>query len=152
MITGGSDASSGTTGTLSFQNGLSAAGSTWLVDLVQDMNMGSDRIAVTGNLDITGAIFTDRFSNSFTENNTYTIATYTGSLTGTFFGWADDTDRALGGGVYRINYNDGNAITLRAVPEPSTVLFVLMIAIFGGWFCWNRRSARPIAKTHGARP
>jgi len=144
-ITGGIDTSSAITGTLSFQNGLSAAGSTWLVDLVQNMNMDSDRIAVTGNLDITGAIFMDRFSGSFVENNAYTIATYTGSLTGTFLGWDDDTERAFADGRYLIKYNDGNAITLRAVPEPASVLFLLLIGLPAYRFYWNRRSVKVLA-------
>ncbi len=143
FLTGGADIDSGTRGTLTFGGGLNAAGSTWLVDLVETTSMDSDLIAVSGNLNITDAIFMDRFSGSFNETNTYTIATYTGTLTGTFFGWADDTDKSLGGGSYRINYNDGGAITLTAVPEPGALLSLALLLVPGWWFFRKRAVRKP---------
>ena len=141
-LTGGADIDAGTRGTLSFGGNLDAAGSIWLVDLVESTLMDSDHFVVAGDLNLTDAIFVDRFSGSFTENNTYTIATYTGNLTGTFVGWEDDTDRMFGGGAYRINYNDGGAITLTAVPEPGALLFLLFILVPGWWFFRKRSPVR----------
>ncbi len=143
FLTGGADIDSGTRGTLTFGGGLNAAGSTWLVDLVETTSMDSDLIAVSGNLNISDAIFMDRFSGTFNETNTYTIATYTGTLTGTFFGWADDTDKSLGGGSYRINYNDGGAITLTAVPEPGALLSLALLLVPGWWFFRKRAVRKP---------
>jgi fibronectin-binding autotransporter adhesin len=144
FLTGGADINAGTRGTLTFGGGLNAAGSTWLVDPVETTSMDSVRIAVIGNLNITNAIFTDRFSGTFIENNTYTIGTYTGTLTGTFLNWADDTDRAFTNGSYRINYDDSGAITLTAVPEPRALLSLLLIIVTGWWFFRKRSSAEAL--------
>ena len=123
-LTGGTN---GTTGTLKFSNGLDASGSTWLVDLVETTSGDSDLIAVTGNLNISGAIFTPgTFSGSHTSGNSYNIASYSGTLTGTFLlgatPWLDGEQKTLGSGLYEINYNNGGFITLTAVPEPTTLL------------------------------
>jgi hypothetical protein len=82
---------------------------------------------VTGNLNISGAIFTPgTFSGSHTSGNSYNIASYSGTLTGTFLlgatPWLDGEQKTLGSGLYEINYNNGGFITLTAVPEPTTLL------------------------------
>lgn len=112
--------------TLSFGGDLTMqSGSFWLVDLVEDADGVSDRVSVSGALNITGAIFQEgSFANAFTEGNKYTIASYGSSLTGEFTlgtTWGNNTTRTIGGGDYLINYADGgNFITLTAVPEPGT--------------------------------
>lgn len=118
-------------------------GNTWLVDLVQDVGGSATRIDVGGVIDLgTGTELAFNLSGDFTQGNTYILSSY-GSLSGQFtYGmslWADDTDMSVGGGLYRINYDDvGNTITLTAVPEPGT-LGLLGLAL-GGWFLRRRRN------------
>ncbi len=121
-------------GTLTFGGDLSvSSGSIWLVDLVQGVTPGSDRIHVGGNLAIvSGAQLNFNFADTFQLGNSYTIAQYSslgdglgGSNRFDFDGgiWDNGTQRTIGGGQYLINYNAGDAfneITLTAVPEPGT--------------------------------
>ena len=69
----------GTTGTLT-TGGLLLAG-TYACELD---GVGGDRISVTGNLDLTGAILAIATPGSGATASSYVIASYTGSLTGTF--------------------------------------------------------------------
>ena len=88
----------------------------------------SDLLDVSGNLDIGGAIL--RLQG--TEAGTFTIASYLGSLTGTFasidvtgLGAGLGLDPAYGTGG--INYGDGSAdfISLSVIPEPASILLLL---------------------------
>lgn len=132
-ISAGVPGVAGGVGALSFSDALTTAvGSTWLVDIVQDQNGGSDRINVGGALSLDGASFLPSFTGGFTRGHVYTIASY-GTLTGTFDGWMDGTIISN----YQINYGSGTAgaITLTAVPEPGT------LALLGGalgWLFWRR--------------
>lgn len=119
-----------------------AAGSTWLIDIVQGGIDMSDTVNVGGALTIGAMDPTFRFSGTYTVGTKYTIATY-GSLSGAFSSYADNTVYTLGGsGEYLFNYNDGGAITLTAVPEPGTLGF-LGVAL-GGFFVRRLRRRRKI--------
>ncbi len=133
----------GDVGTLNFAGGLTnATGSTWLIDLVWDVDGSSDRINVGNNdLFLNNATLSLNTSASFMQGNVYTIGSYgTGALTGTFNGLAEN-DIFMN---YRINYGTitTGAITLTAVPEPGTLGF-LGVAL-GGLF------ARRLRKRHAA--
>ena len=127
---------------LSFSENLTAsAGSTWLVNLVQDLDGSADFIDVGGALDIAGANLDVAFSGDYTFGNEYRIARY-GSLSSQFAGLANDAFFDVGGRQYQINYGTGGAggyITLTAVPEPGT--FALLAALLAG-FRFVRRRAR----------
>jgi len=154
-ITGGTV---GTVDELSFTGDLVAqSGSIWLVDLVENSNGTTDHINVSGNLTISGAIFTEgAFANAHTAGNQYTIATYGSNLTGTFdFGgaWLNDTERTLDGGQYLINYGNlsgGGIITLTAVPEPGS-FGLLGLALAGLAFLrFRKRGNKTTVSSEGA--
>ncbi len=88
-----------------------AAGSDLTINAVGAAN---DLLAVDGNLNLSGAGDTLNFIGTPTAGS-YTIVTYTGTLTGTF------TNTSLQG--YVVNYGTGSnsAITLSRVPEPATL-------------------------------
>ncbi|MEM6916391.1 MAG: PEP-CTERM sorting domain-containing protein, partial [Verrucomicrobiota bacterium] len=67
--------------------------------------------------------------------------TYGGTLTGTFSSWVNGTSRTLGGGAFLIDYGTGtnSAITLTAVPEPTTFLLLAPLLFAGFWFMRRRR-------------
>ncbi|MDF1825769.1 MAG: PEP-CTERM sorting domain-containing protein [Verrucomicrobiales bacterium] len=141
-----SGGTNGNVGTLTFApdtgttNLTAESGSTWLVDLIGGSgNSGtSDRIVVSGNLDITGSTIQINDLGTYTFGDKFTIATY-GTLTAnaTFNGWADDSLHTIGGGTYMIDYNDGSAITLTAIPEPGTWLGLALL--LGCAFLYRRR-------------
>ena len=133
-LTGGTE---GGIGTLTFSGNLTTdSGSTWLIDLVQDVNGSSDLIDVNGTLlDLGGASLSLMTSGSYTLGNSYTIATFN-SLAGTFNGLSEG---AIISG-YQINYGTATAgtITLTTVPEPGT-LGLLGLALGGFFFRRIRR-------------
>jgi autotransporter-associated beta strand protein len=153
-LTGGNVGSSGTVGvldplvtdavgTLTFGGDLTASsGSIWLVDLVQGGT--ADLINVGGALDITGANLAINFGGGFVVDQVYTIANYTGGLTGNFAGFIEGAF-VDPNSLYRINYGTGpsGAITLTAVPEPGTLGF-LGLAL-GGFFVRRIRRRRAAA-------
>jgi len=128
-------ATAGTVGTLTISNNLTMnAGSTWLVDLV---GASADRLQSIVNLNINGAGFAlSTQSPSWTLGDTWTIAQFTGSRTGTFSGLSDGATFFAGGsgGQFQINYEDElGAITITAVPETSTMV-ALCLLLVGCWF------------------
>ena len=157
----GSSTAVNTVGTLTFADDIAArqdvtfgAGSTWLIDLVQGMNAASDSINA-GNLEITsGAMLSFATTNAFTQKEGYTIASYSGNLSGVFyFGdadpWLNKTKRKIGEGQYSIDYGSGmnSTITLTAVPEPGT--FGLLGLSLAGFFFRRLRKRRPDAAAAG---
>ena len=92
------------------------------------LKLAKTSMVTAGDLTITsGALLSFATTNGFTQTESYTIATYTGNLSGVFnFGvadpWGNLTERTIGGGQYLINYGSGmnSFITLTAVPEPGT--------------------------------
>jgi len=99
--------------------------------LAIDVNgLSSDLLAVNGNLTLTGTndilAINDLGNGSFDGIDSYTIATYTGTLTGTF---ASTTGLPSG---YRVDYGTTvpNAITLDpAVPEPASLGLIALGAL-----------------------
>lgn len=147
-VTGGT---AGGIGDLTFSQDLTLdSGSTWLVDLMHDSTT-ADQIIVSGNLHIGGAL-SIADTGSFTNGSIYTIATY-GSLSGNGFSNDSAYDGILltgridgvGGSYWTVNYNDNGAITLTAVPEPGTLLSLLITLLTGGWFA-RRRAAHRAAR------
>lgn len=127
-------ATSGTIGTLSFLAGLTFSGSSAAFDDNIDMAGQSGELAVTGNLALgTGTTLNVSVLDS-TSGSPYTIATYSGTLTGTF------AAANLPAG-YSVNYGTGSdsAITLVEVPEPAS-LGLVGISVFG--LLKRRRSRR----------
>jgi fibronectin-binding autotransporter adhesin len=123
-------ATAGTIGTLNFLGGLSLTGSSAAYD--DDINEAgsSDDLAVTGNLNLGLASTLNVNVLDSTSGGPYTIATYSGSLTGTFAGLN------LPAG-YGVSYGTGSnsAITLVVVPEPGS----LAILSFAGMTLLRRR-------------
>ena len=118
------------------------------------MNAASDSINA-GNLEITsGAMLSFATTNAFTQKEGYTIASYSGNLSGVFyFGdadpWLNKTKRKIGEGQYSIDYGSGmnSTITLTAVPEPGT--FGLLGLSLAGFFFRRLRKRRPDAAAAG---
>jgi len=141
-ISPGNPGVDGGVGTLTFTGDLETkTGSTWLIDIVQNEDGKSDRVAVSGVLTIAGSILDLNFAESFTNGHVYTIASY-GSLVGEFDGWAQDAVILN----YRIDYGSGpnGVITLTAVPEPETVRVLLfaLLALYGAHFYRRQRAAQ----------
>lgn len=133
FLTGATD---GTVGEINFASGLTTdLGSTWLIDLVQNVNGSSDLVDVTGILNLNSSTLSLNTSGAYTLGNTYTIANYT-SRVGTFSNLAEG---AFVSG-YQINYG-ANSITLTAVPEPGT-LGLLGLAL--GGFIFRRLRQRGV--------
>ncbi|HEY8966577.1 MAG TPA: PEP-CTERM sorting domain-containing protein, partial [Candidatus Methylacidiphilales bacterium] len=87
----------------------------------------ADKIVVTGNLVIgAGTLLsgTDLGTGSFAAGTVINLLSYTGTLTGTFNGYADGSSITVGSNTYTINYGTAVAneitLTFAAVPEPST--------------------------------
>jgi autotransporter-associated beta strand protein len=128
-------AAEGTVGALNFASNLTTdAGSTWLIDLVQNVNGSSDTIVVGGTLNLNSSALSLVTSGAYTLGNTYTIAGY-GSRVGTFSNLAEGA--FLSG--YQISYG-ANAITLTAVPEPGTL--GLLGLVLGGFLIRRLRHVR----------
>lgn len=119
----------GTTGTLSFVNGLDSSFSTWLIDVASSSD--HDVVDVTGNLDISGATLT--VNNPGAHGGPLVIANYSGTLTGTF-----DFDNLPAGWSIDYNYQGLNQIAL--IPEPGTI--VPLVAILSPWIMRRRRRSR----------
>lgn len=89
----------------------------------------SDRVNVTGNLSLANAVLTltDLGGNVvLEEDDAFTIIDYSGTWTGGLFTYnaaalADEATFTFGANQYRINYDDGTAVTLTVVPEPATL-------------------------------
>lgn len=143
FLSAGDPAVAGGIGTLNFSGDLTLeSGSTWLVDLVQNVDEFSDRIVVGGALDISGSNLNIAFTGDYTYGNEYRIAQYE-SLSSQFAGLGNDAFFDVGGRQYQINYGSGAAggyITLTAVPEPGT--YALLVALFAGVRFARKRAMR----------
>jgi autotransporter-associated beta strand protein len=119
-------------GTLTLGNGLTLNG-VYRADVTASPTNASDLIAVTGNVNLTGSTLNLPGSNTYaplSANFTYTLMTFTGTLTGTF---------SLGSPLpagYMVVYT-GNSVQLMPVPEPATILAIAVSAY--GFVCQIRR-------------
>jgi autotransporter-associated beta strand protein len=132
-------ATNGTTGTLTLSNGLTLSGTsgnlaTYLVDLTAS---ASDKLAITGNLNLSTLFDQISFQGTIGAAS-YQLITYTGTLTGTF-----DTVTNLPSG-YTLQYNTGE-IDLVAVPEPSTSV-AAAVALGAIGFTQRRKLIAALAK------
>jgi autotransporter-associated beta strand protein len=137
-----------------------ASDSTWLVDL-SHANNTADFVQILGDLDLGGsggAILALNLLDPWQNGDYFRIAQYTGTLSGTFkfnstaLGQGGQFELGTGTGrFYQINYADdgfggpGNFITLTAVPEPSTVITLIVLLLLGLWFGRRRLRQRPVA-------
>jgi autotransporter-associated beta strand protein len=102
----------------------------------------SDLLAVTGNLTLGGATLSasDAGSTVLANGTTIELASYTGTLSGTFSGLADTSRFTIGANTYQINYGTltSDEITLEAiaVPEPSTYTLLWLGGL--GLLAWSR--------------
>jgi autotransporter-associated beta strand protein len=118
-----------TIGTLTMTAGLNDTG-TYLDDI--NAAGGTDLLAVTGNITLGAASILDVNVLNSASGNPYTIATYTGTLSGTF----NSTSLPAG---YSVNYGTGSnsSITIAIVPEPATLS--LMAGLSAGLLMRRRR-------------
>lgn len=120
-------------GTLTINNNVTfASGGTLNVELDADGNT-SDRLAIVGNLDLSGvdALTVSLLNSAPTGSNSFIIATYTGTVTGTF-------DSVTPGYVVDYGVLNANAITL-VIPEPSA--FLMLVSGIGILALARRRRA-----------
>ena len=107
-------------------NGASGADATLSIEIDANSN-ASDTLAIDGNLDLSSGFddLTLTILNGSTPTGIYTIATYTGTLTGTF----DNVNLPVG---YSLNYGSGtdSEITLTNIPEPAS-WSVLLSGVLG---------------------
>lgn len=130
-------------GTANFSSDLTLGGaSTYTYEVVGSGTVGGSYAAYTadlgniaGNLTITAGAVLDLVQlGTYTANDKFTLFSYSGTLTGTFAGLADDSNFTAGGGDWLINYNDttggenggtySNFVTITAVPEPNAAMLV----------------------------
>jgi len=121
-------------GTLNVASGLSLAGE-YVADVTTSPADAADRIAVTGNVTLTGSTLTLPGTNTYAPlaaNVTYTLMTFTGTRTGAF---ASVSGLPAG---YQLVYA-ANAVQIAPVPEPVHIL--LACAAVAGWVGWRRRKS-----------
>ena len=125
-------------GTLLVNGDLSfASGSTFSAELQTSGGLTGDLVDLSGDLEIlSGAVLDLSLFGSdaaLTNGTKFSLFSYSGSWnSGTFNGYADDSDFTLGLNQFRIDYNDtvaglnggsySNFVTLTAVPEPRAAL------------------------------
>ncbi|TAE73055.1 MAG: hypothetical protein EAZ84_13530 [Verrucomicrobia bacterium] len=124
-------------GTLLINGDLSlASGSTYVAELQNSGSITADLVNLSGDLSILSGAFLDlqAFGTdaSLVNGTKYSLFSYAGTWSGTFDGYADDSDLIFGLNTFRINYNDttagvngglnSNFVTLTVVPEPRAAL------------------------------
>jgi fibronectin-binding autotransporter adhesin len=127
----GTIAPGGSVGTLNFTGDLTLDG-TYTAEVVHP---AADLVAVTGNLVLSAAsVLNLPGTNTYDAGTTYTLATYGGTLTGTFA-----TTPGLPA-THFVTYGSGvnSSISLTPVPEPGAVLLTCAAA---GWWIARRRRA-----------
>jgi autotransporter-associated beta strand protein len=121
-------------GTLTLGGGLTING-TYLADVQTGPN-ANDLLAVTGGVTLGAAsILSLSPSSTFDGTSTYTLVTYTGSLTGTFSSVANLP------APYQVVYSNPGVVQIVPVPEPVFVLGAC--GLVGGLGWWRARRKRP---------
>jgi hypothetical protein len=120
-------------GTLTLLGGVTASGASvssgafFQFDLDSDAD-SADKISTT-NLTLGSGISTlsldDLGSTPLTTGTTFNLVAYTGTLSGTFQNYANNSDITVGNNTYVLNYGTGtnSDISLTSVPEPTTWLY-----------------------------
>ncbi len=127
-------------GTVDFSSDLTlGVGSTYLFELIGGTTgAGSADLGnVAGNLSLGSATLdlAQYGAGTYTANDRFTLFSYTGSLSGTFSGLADNSTFTDAGGEWLIHYNDltgagtnggtqSKFVTITAVPEPDAATLV----------------------------
>ena len=133
-------ATNGTVGALTLSNGLTLTGTSgnlasYIVDLTSS---SSDLLSITGNLNLSTAFDQILFQGT-TGAASYQLATYTGTLTGTF-----NTVTNLPSG-YSLQYNTGEIdLVMAPVPEPSTWIGGTLAVGVVGWSALKRRNTETL--------
>ncbi|MEM7601783.1 MAG: autotransporter-associated beta strand repeat-containing protein, partial [Verrucomicrobiota bacterium] len=154
LIEGGGTVTAGTVGNttfadpdLDFGGDLTVGGgsaASWLVDLVG--GTGNDVVDVAGSLTLANANLAITAGGTINVGDQFIIANY-GTLTGTFSNASAASQFTLGGQNWNIDYGSGtgDAITLTAVPEPATVIPLILILVSVFWFIRRKKSSEPTA-------
>jgi len=111
-----------TTATIALNNNVTFNDGSYYIVAIDDANNTSSKLTINGNLSLNGTdTLVLNLLNSTPTTNSFVIATYSGTLTGTF---SADLSGVPG---YTIDYGTGtnSAITLMPVPEPGTWAMVL---------------------------
>jgi len=131
----------GGVGTFSTGSVSLASGATIKMELNSTMGT-ADRLSITGDfnlaLDNTSILnLSDLGGLTFADNTVLTLISYTGDWNeATFAGYADGSLFSVGSTQFRIDYDNGGALTLTAVPEPS---MVAMLGLASVVICGYRR-------------
>ena len=137
-VTTGTLAAGNSIGTLNINSSLNIGGTfEWEFDSASN---AADIVNVLGNVDLTGSMLNIQQLGTFEIGKTFTVLSYSGSLTGQFNGidtsmWTINYASAVGG--LNTGGSHANFVTLTAVPEPSALL--LVGSVLGAGFLRRRR-------------
>jgi autotransporter-associated beta strand protein len=95
-----------------------AAGSTLAIDYNSNGTPTSDMVTVGGNVTLAGTLsLTDLATTQqiVAGGTKLTLLSYTGALTGTFAGLAEDATLTVGVNTFKIRYEDGKKVTLESL-------------------------------------
>ncbi|MCW1925704.1 autotransporter-associated beta strand repeat-containing protein [Luteolibacter arcticus] len=134
--TGGTIAPGGSVGTLA-TGALTISGGTLATEIDSSGSPTADLVEVTGDVDLDGPLVaTDIAGNPaiVTLGTKLTLITYTGNLTGTFDGLAEEATVVIGSNTFKIRYDDSNAVTIEALAP---------VAGYSSWASINAPSQTP---------
>ena len=138
-VTTGTLAAGNSIGTLNISSDLNIGGTfEWEFDSAAD---SADIVNVLGNVDLTGSTLDIQQLGTFEVGKTFTVLSYTGTVTGVFNGFDTSMwtiDYASNAGGVNVGGSHANFITLTAVPEPSALL--LVGSVLGVSFLRRRRA------------
>jgi len=115
------DVSTSIYGTLTIQGTLALTGTSAIDIRLGSLSHENDSL-VLSNVDLGTSTALNLSTSNYVEGNTYTLMSYSGSLSGTF-----SSITGLSGD-YIINYGNGtdSAVTLSLVPEPTTWAYIVL--------------------------